>query len=55
MREPVRDLPRVEHMLEAIDNALSYTEGVSKEQLLSDKILLHGKNRRFLIDRNVLG
>ena len=41
MREPIRDLPRVEHILEAIDNALSYTAEVSKEQLLSDKILLH--------------
>lgn len=41
MRESIRDLPRIEHMIEAIDNAISYNEGKSKEELLSDKILLH--------------
>ena len=38
MREPVRDKGRLIHVLNAIDEILEYTEGVSYEQLCTDKI-----------------
>ncbi|MBR5653624.1 MAG: DUF86 domain-containing protein [Prevotella sp.] len=41
MREATRDKDRLEHILEAIDNVNSYTEGISKEMLASDKLRLH--------------
>lgn len=42
MREPVRDRERLEHILEAIERILTYTEGKTKEALVADKILFYG-------------
>ena len=42
MRETVRDRERLEHILEAIDCILTYTEEKSKEELTSDKIRFYG-------------
>ena len=42
MREPVRDRERLEHVLEAIERILTYTEGKTKEALVADKILFYG-------------
>ena len=42
MREPVRDRDRLEHILEAIDLILSYTEQKTKEELVTDKISFYG-------------
>lgn len=42
MREAIRDIPRIEHMLEAIGNAMEYTEQFeSLEQLVENKAMLH--------------
>ncbi|MBR5983948.1 MAG: DUF86 domain-containing protein [Bacteroidales bacterium] len=41
MREPERDLSRLEHILEAIGCVENYVEGISKEQLEKDKLHLH--------------
>lgn len=42
MREPARDIPRIEHMLEAIDNALEYTQNFESQQaFVSNKAMLH--------------
>ena len=42
MREPVRDRERLEHILEAIDRVLDYTEGKTKEELQDDKMRFYG-------------
>ncbi|MDR0683497.1 MAG: DUF86 domain-containing protein [Dysgonamonadaceae bacterium] len=39
MREKIRDKGRLEHILEAIDNLFEFTEGVSREDYQSNKIL----------------
>lgn len=41
MIEQANDLPRILHILEAINNVIEFTNGKNKEQLLGDKILLH--------------
>lgn len=42
MIEPIRDIPRIHHMLEAIANALEYTNRFeTMEAFLADKALLH--------------
>lgn len=41
MRELTRDKNRLEHVLEAICNVESYTEGLDKDILSSDKLRLH--------------
>lgn len=41
MRELTRDKDRLEHILEAIGNVESYTEGIDKNSLSSDKLRLH--------------
>ena len=42
MREAIRDIPRIEHMIEAIDNAMEYTSSFStKEEFVSNKAMLH--------------
>lgn len=42
MREPIRDIPRIKHMIEAIDNALEYTNEFScEEDFISNKAMLH--------------
>ena len=41
MREPERDLSRLEHILEAIGCVENYVDGISKEQLEKDKLHLH--------------
>lgn len=41
MREPVKDKGRLEHIVQAIENVREYTSGVQKDQLQSNKILLH--------------
>ena len=42
MREPVRDRERLEHILEAIDCILDFTDGKTKEDLQTDKIYFYG-------------
>ncbi len=39
MREPIRDKGRLLHVLNAINDILEYTKGVTYEQLCADKIL----------------
>lgn len=41
MREPERDISRLEHILTAISCVEEYTEGVSEDQLRQDKLCLH--------------
>ncbi len=41
MREPIRDTGRLEHILEAIRNVESFTEGLTKEALEKDVLHLH--------------
>ena len=41
MIEPIRDLPHIDHMLDAIDNALEFSQGKTREEFLGDKVLLH--------------
>ena len=41
MREVVRDSGRLEHILQAIKNVQDFTEGIDKESLRQNKILLH--------------
>lgn len=41
MREQARDKDRLEHILEAIGNLESYTDGISYEMLFHDKLRLH--------------
>ena len=41
MREPERDVSRLEHILEAIDNIENYVDGIDEEQLIADKVRLH--------------
>lgn len=41
MREQIRDKGRLEHMLEAIDNVIEFTNGVTLEGLSENKILRH--------------
>lgn len=42
MREPVRDLERLEHILEAIDRVLGFAEGKTKEELETDRMNFYG-------------
>ena len=41
MREPERDLSRLEDILSAIDNVEEYTKDLSETQLKEDKLCLH--------------
>ena len=41
MREPLRDRTRLEHIVAAIDNVVSFTEGKTFDLLESDKILFY--------------
>ena len=41
MREPERDISRLEDILYAIDCVEEYTKGVSESQLKADKLRLH--------------
>lgn len=41
MREQARDKDRLEHILEAIGNLETYTDGISSEMLFHDKLRLH--------------
>lgn len=42
MIEPARDIPRIQHMLEAIANALEYTQSFKNiEELVANKAMLH--------------
>ena len=41
MREQTRDKDRLEHIIEAIENVESYTEGIEKDMLSTDKLRLH--------------
>lgn len=45
MIEPARDIPRIQHMLEAIANALEYTQSFKNE--LSDGSLTHKKPKSY--------
>ena len=47
MREPERDFGRLQDIIQAADNILSFTEGHTQEQLSSDKL------RYFAILKNV--
>ena len=41
MREPERDLSRLEHILTAIDCVEEYTKDINEEQLKDDKLRVH--------------
>jgi uncharacterized protein with HEPN domain len=41
MREPERDLSRLEHILTAIDCVEEYTKDINEEQLKNDKLRVH--------------
>lgn len=41
MRDPERDLGRLEHILMAIDKIEEYTQGISYAQLVADSMRLH--------------
>lgn len=41
MREPVKDKGRLEHIISAINNVLEYTNGISHDEMLANKILCH--------------
>ena len=41
MREPARDLERLEHIATAIEKVLQYTDGISYEELIDDSMRLH--------------
>ena len=41
MREPEKDLSRLEHILEAISFIEEYTCSISEEELKNDKLRLH--------------
>ncbi|MBQ6238161.1 MAG: DUF86 domain-containing protein [Bacteroidales bacterium] len=41
MREQIKDVNRLRHMLEAIDNVSEFTKGVTFDNLVGDKILCH--------------
>ncbi len=41
MREPIRDKGRLEHMLEAIDKALEYTQGFDFDAFAADTLRVH--------------
>lgn len=42
MKEHIRDIPRIEHIMEAISNAIEYTADFdSIEQLVNNKVVLH--------------
>lgn len=47
MREPERDLGRLQDILQAADNIISFTEGLTHEELASDKL------RYFAVVKNV--
>lgn len=42
MREQVRDRERLEHILEAIDNVLTFAQGKTKEELGTDRMHFYG-------------
>lgn len=42
MREPLRDIERLRHILEAIHNIEIASEGITKEELNTNFILRHG-------------
>lgn len=42
MREQIRDRERLEHIIEAIDRVLEFSEGKSKEELVSDSMRFYG-------------
>lgn len=42
MREPLRDKERLQHIIEAIHNIESATDGLTKEMLMQNVILRHG-------------
>lgn len=41
MREPERDVSRLEHILAAIDCIEEYIKGITQEQLVADRLRLH--------------
>ena len=41
MREPERDVSRLEHILAAIDCIEEYIKGINQEQLVADRLRLH--------------
>ena len=47
MREKIRDKGRLEHILESINNLIEFTEGVSYEDFMRNKIL------RFAVVKNL--
>lgn len=47
MREPERDKGRLEDIIKAADNIFSFTEGLSREELLADKL------RYYAVSKNV--
>lgn len=49
MREPIRDKGRLEHMLEAIDKALEYTQGLDFDSFAADTLRVHATIYNVLI------
>ena len=49
MREKLRDMDRVQHIADAVDDILEFTFGKSFEEFRTDKILKHAVFRNFTI------
>jgi len=49
MREKLRDSGRLEHIIEAIDNAFEFTDGVSYEEFCSNKMMRYAVARSLQI------
>ena len=49
MREKLRDSGRLEHIIEAIDNAFEFTDGVSYEEFFSNKMMRYAVARSLQI------
>ena len=47
MREPERDSGRLRDIIQAADNILSFTEGRSREELLSDKLRYYAVEQHY--------
>lgn len=54
MREPIRDLGRLEHILEQIENAQEFVAGKSLTDLQGDKVLQYAIIKSIIKMRHVL-
>jgi len=49
MREDLRDIERLQHIAEAIDDILEFTKGKSFDEFLQNKMLKHAVYRNFTV------